>query len=207
MPLQNRVDPWGQLHLHPTRNSERMGNRGILHDESQTIIRPWSHKGWVQCLLHFGNMKRPKIFGPGTYSELFFLDEATAFSAGHRPCAFCQRARFDEFKSHWVSANRTEGSFVGVKEIDLQLHMERTIRGGGKLTFRAPLSSLPDGTFVERNGKSELIWNREVRTWSWDGYGSPMPLNAAEEVVVLTPPSLVRTFANGFRPEVYGHLR
>lgn len=82
-----------------------MGNRGILHDDGNRIVRPWAHKAWVTCLLEFNGVKRPKPFSPGNYSELFFMDEATAFAAGHRPCAHCQRARHREFKDSWVRAN------------------------------------------------------------------------------------------------------
>jgi hypothetical protein len=107
-----------------------MGNRGILHDEQQ-IVRPWKHKAWVTCQLLFNGRQR-KVFGPGTYSELFFLDEATALSAGHRPCGECRRQRFNEFKATWTQAN-TEGKAT-VADIDRQLHQERAVRGGGKVT-------------------------------------------------------------------------
>lgn len=105
--LQNRVDPWGALCATASRGT-LMGNRGILHDDRNRIVRPWAHRAWVTCLLEFNGIKRSRPFSPGNYSELFFIDEATAFSAGHRPCAHCQRLRHREFKDAWVRANVAE---------------------------------------------------------------------------------------------------
>jgi hypothetical protein len=85
MPFQNRVDPYGELHAVPTRGAW-LGNRGILHDDAQRIVVPWRLKRWLICTLHFKDRHRA-VFTPHRYSELFFLDEATAFAAGHRPCA------------------------------------------------------------------------------------------------------------------------
>ncbi len=97
-PLQNRVDPWGYLRATSARGS-LMGNRGILHNQEKRIVRPWAHKAWIACLLSYGSVRRA-VFAPGNYSELFFLDEATALSAGHRPCGQCQRERYRLFKEY-----------------------------------------------------------------------------------------------------------
>lgn len=104
MTLQNRVDPSGRLCAVQSRGM-LMGNRGILHNDRNEIIKPRAHKAWVTCLLEYKGIKRPKPFSKGSYSELFFLDEATAFAAGHLPCAYCQRARHLAFKASWVRAN------------------------------------------------------------------------------------------------------
>jgi hypothetical protein len=111
MPLQNRVDPWGRLVALNLRGTW-LGNRGILHNEKKKIIAPWRHKAWVTCQLEFKGRKR-QIFSPGSYSELFFLDEVTAFAAGHRPCAECRRDRYNEFKAAWLAMN-LPGSSVPV---------------------------------------------------------------------------------------------
>src|SRR6185295_157110 len=99
MPLENRVDPWGCIHAVAARGT-LLGNRGKLHDETRRLTRQWDRKAWVTCELEHDGRKR-EVFGANSYSELFFLDEATAFSAGHRPCASCRRTRYAEFKSKW----------------------------------------------------------------------------------------------------------
>ena len=132
MTLQNRVDPWGQFHAHPSKAATCMGNRGILHDESRRILRPWKGKAWVCCVPQYRGVDRKPLFQPNRYSELFFLDEVTAFAAGHRPCAYCQRARFDQFKAAWVQTNHpdTPSNQILVREMDALLHVSRAVRGG-----------------------------------------------------------------------------
>ena len=103
MPYQNKVDPWGNIHAVKSRGMF-LGNRGVLHNENQQIVASHRIKGWVTCLLEFKDRKR-KVMSPNRYTELFFLDEATAFSAGHRPCAECRRIRYNEFKEKWLEAN------------------------------------------------------------------------------------------------------
>ena len=104
MPLQNRVDPYGKLHAIAARGAW-MGNRGILHDDEKRIVAPWRLKRWITCALTFRGRKR-QVFAPHRYSELFFLDEATSFAAGHRPCAECRRERYNEFRAAWFEANQ-----------------------------------------------------------------------------------------------------
>ena len=77
-----------------------MGNRGVLHDDESRIRRKWHGKRWIVCVLEFRGRKR-KVMTPGRYTELFFLDEATALAAGHRPCAECRRERFNAFRCAW----------------------------------------------------------------------------------------------------------
>src|SRR6266513_3430279 len=103
MPLQNRVTPFGELVVTRARGT-LMGNRGSLHDTERRIRRPFAVKRWIICVLEFKNRHRT-VMTPGQYTELFFLDEATALAAGHRPCAECQRARFTIFRAHWAAAN------------------------------------------------------------------------------------------------------
>jgi hypothetical protein len=181
-----------------------MGNRGILHDDGNRIVRPWAHKAWVTCLLEFNGIKRSKPFSPGNYSELFFIDEATAFSAGHRPCAYCQRKRHLEFKNAWVLANvaeeRRASTLMG--DVDKVLHAERTMPGGGKSTFDAILGELPCGTVFELEEIAYLVSARGYLPWSFVGYGDASSIDAATMVKVLTPRSIVRAFAQGFTPMV-----
>lgn len=204
MPFQNRVDPWGRLRAVSARGT-LLGNRGILHDAQQEIVAQWKSKGWVTCQLEFEGRKR-EVFSAGRYSQLFFLDEATAFSAGHRPCAECRRARHDKFKSAWVKANpglvRTANPPIA--EMDKVMHAERALRGGGKITFEAALADLPPGTFIELGGEAVLVWRRGLLRWSFAGYsGDQILLAPSTPVRVLTPASVVRVFRSGFVPTVH----
>lgn len=204
MPLQNRVDPWGQLHAVAARG-DWLGNRGILHDDRKQVIAQWRHKHWVTCRLEFKGRRR-EIFGANSYSELFFLDEATAFSAGHRPCAECRRERYKEFKTSWSAANaeRIDSSNPSVAEIDNQLHAERAVPGGDKVVFQAELGDLPNGTFIELHGRALLLWADQLHTWSATGY-SPFRdmVPPSTKVSILTPRSLVRMFNRDFKPQVH----
>jgi len=182
-----------------------MGNRGILHDEGNSIVRPWAHKAWVTCLLEFKDIKRSKPFSQGNYSELFFFDEATAFAAGHRPCAYCQRARQVEFKDAWVRANVQEDLRASTKmpDIDKVLHAERAISGGGKRTYDARLVELPHGAIFEHKDVAYLVSVRGNLPWSFSGYGAAQNIDETELVKVLTPRSIVRAFAAGFTPIIH----
>lgn len=203
MTFQNRVDPWGQLKAVPARGL-LMGNRGILHNGVRQIVRPWAGKSWVTCALSYNDVHRT-VFSEGSYTELFFLDEATAFSAGHRPCNTCRKARYAEFKTAWVRANRPEANAgnMPVTEIDKVMHAERAIAGGGKVKFVAAMNTLPPGTLFEHEGAAFLVWQGGVHRWSYDGYSrSPLPVGS-QAVNVLTPASIVRTFQNGFVPSVH----
>lgn len=184
-----------------------MGNRGILHNESRQIVRPWAGKPWVTCALQFNGVRRP-LFDKGTYSELFFLDEATAFAAGHRPCNYCRKARYAEFKSAWLRTNRPDSAdrATPITEIDKVLHAERAIPGGGKVKFRAELCDLPNGTMFEYKDAAYLIWSGAVHRWSFDGYTPSSMEVGPQRVEVLTPASIVRMFRNGFISSVHASV-
>ncbi|MFC7409470.1 hypothetical protein [Hydrogenophaga atypica] len=200
--LKNRVDPWGALNAVPDRGT-LMGNRGILHNENNEVIRPWTHKGWVTCLLSYKSIRRPKPFSAGNYSELFFLDEATAFAAGHRPCTTCQRERSKQFKEAWIRANvgtAGAGQHIAMSEIDKVLHNERAQRGGGKRSYAATLSELPLGTMFSIDSAAYLVGRSGYHRWSFSGYGEPEKLADDATVSVLTPASIVSAFSAGFVP-------
>lgn len=203
MPLQNRVTPQGQLEAASARGAW-LGNRGILHDEQKRVLVPWRHKAWVTCKLEFRGRRRD-VFSRNNYSELFFLDEATAFSAGHRPCAECRRERYNEFKTAWCAANPilAGASNPPIAHIDKQLHSERAVYGGGKVTFQERLPNLPSGTFVEIEGNAYLLWQRRLWLWSHQGYIEPSAIVPSALVTVLTPASVVAVFRYGFKPQVH----
>jgi hypothetical protein len=198
IPLQNRVDPWGALHSTPARGT-LMGNRGQLH-AGRDIIRPWKSKAWVTCVLSFGQRKQT-LFAPGHYTQLFFLDEATAFSAGHRPCGECQSKRYREFKKHWCAANHQPAS-IAAKNWDDLLHAERVGAERTKTTHRSNVRELPVGTMFAHAGHAYIVLDDAVRPWSFTGYGAPEFLVGAAEVDVLTPRSVVAAFKGGFRPAI-----
>jgi hypothetical protein len=206
VPRQNRVTPFGDLVAVPERETF-MGNRGVLHDAAGHIKRPWQVRRWIVCVLEFRGRKRA-VMTPGRYTELFFLDEATALAAGHRPCAECRHARFLAFCHAWGTALSVDGKSPrpSADEIDRRLHAERLARDGSKRSVLAALDDLPDGVFVTAAGSREqayLVWGESLLAWSPGGYRERRPRPRGEEVQVLTPPSTVRTIRAGYVPEVH----
>jgi hypothetical protein len=151
------------------------------------------------CALRFKGRNRKPLMQPGRYSELFFLDEATPFAAGHRPCGEC-RERHDAFKAAWFAANHLAGH--SNSEIDATLHLERVTAGRGKQTFRAPLADLSPGTIVEHEGDPYLLWRSGWFQWTPRGYEKPSAAPPAV-VEVLTPRSIVAMLRRGFSPQVH----
>ncbi len=204
MPLQNRIDPWGQLNAVSAKGA-LLGNRGILHNEHKQVVTQWKGKAWITCQIKFKE-RQSRPFAPDSYSQLFFVDEATAFSAGHRPCAECRRDRFNEFKAAWIKANREliQGENPTIADIDKVIHAERVTEGRRKRTFTAQLGGLPAGTMIEVNGTPLLVWRGKLLPWSFEGYGKSLTsLPSSTSVQVLTPASVVRVFASGFTPQVH----
>ncbi|RZS57135.1 hypothetical protein [Sphaerotilus mobilis] len=207
-PLQNRVDPWGVLHAVQARGT-LMGNRGILHDDQNRIVRHWAGKAWLSCVLNPPFEQKRSPFSQGTYSELFFLDEATAFAAGHRPCRSCQRGRYDAFKAGWAAAHAASNpsadapTWLPIAAIDAVLHAERIGPDRRKRTHPSALAGLPDGTFYAAEGEAWLVWRGQSLRWTFDGYQRADAPPAGDEVAVLTPPSIVTLLRSGFRPSVH----
>jgi hypothetical protein len=200
MPFQNRVAPAGTLHAESAKGT-LMGNRGILHDEEGNILRTHAHQNWVTCALHFKDRKQA-VMAPGRYTQLFFFDEVTALSAGHRPCATCRRDRYRAFIDAWCQVHgRPEGGRSVPKTIDRILHAARIARNGDKVTFRAKPSDLPNGTIFASDAASILRWNGGFLRWSFSGY---QDVDAAplEEVSVQTPKPLVDLYAAGWTHDV-----
>ena len=202
MPLQNRVTPTGDIVASDARGT-LMGNRGILHDPgTKTLLAArWTHQAWVCCRLEFG-VRRRTIMGPGTYTELFFLDEATALAAGHRPCWSCRPAEYEAFKSAWLAGNFVgRGGFVPIKTLDRQLHRERVTRGRRQMRFDAPLEALPFGAMILFRSRPCLVCDDHLLPWSEHGYGLPVKRHRGR-VTVLTPRSIVAALHEGYRPLV-----
>ena len=200
--LQNRVDPWGNIIKTSARGSW-MGNRGLLHDEHQNLRRPFKLQAWLICLLEFKGRKRP-VMAPRQYTELFFMDEATAFSAGHRPCFECRRKDYDQFKKLWIKANPEYGfnEKTSIRKIDEILHRERIDHTGLKITYTGTLKDLPDGTFVIYTDQPAVVVGLSVYPWTPFGYGKGVMLPEEEKLTVLTPKSVVNTFRAGYVPQI-----
>ena len=195
-PRQNRVDPWSRLVATPERGL-LFGNRGSLHDDKGRIVRAYQVTRWIICVLDFKGRKRA-IMQPGHYTELFFLDEATALAAGHRPCAECQRARYELFLGFWVKTQGTIGR-PRANDVDAVLHAARWANGR-KLTYRARLGDLPAGTIVAPldDDTPYLVWERQLYQWDFAGYQAGLSYDADAEMRVLTPKPIVDILAAGY---------
>ena len=180
MPLQNRVTPLGELIAHPARGLV-YGNRGCLHDDNGRIRRRFATKRWIGCRLEFNGWHRHPLLQPGRFTELFFLDEATAFAAGHRPCALCRREDYTRFLELTGAG--------GADEIDARLHEERL---AGRA--RAP-GDLPDGSFVLAGGEPSLAVAGAYRRWTPAGYTDE---RASVDGALITPPTLVDVLRSGW---------
>jgi hypothetical protein len=202
MPLQNRVTPFGELIATPHRGT-LMGNRGCLHDGHRRVRRPFALRRWIACVLEFRGRRRT-VMTPGRYTELFFLDEATALAAGHRPCAECQHARYRLFRDLWTAANPGRVAVPSAEAIDRVLHAERLGPRRAKRTYPERLARLPAGVMVaDADGRPFLVLERALRPWTPAGYGPAVPRRRDARVRVLTPRSVVRAVARGYPVEAH----
>ncbi|MER8830362.1 hypothetical protein NKH73_25810 [Mesorhizobium sp. M0938] len=212
MPLQNRVDPFGVIHAVPERGLF-MGNRGIIHDpETKTLLKKrWALHAWIICVCEFRDaqrepMGRNRPGGKPGWTELFFLDEVTALSAGHRPCFFCRRERARDFVQRF-------GVSIGIAEprapqVDKRLHKERLAAGGRAPVVSAEeLAGLPDGAMVADGGNAYALRSGKALRWSFAGYGHPVgghPVGfggfANRPIRLLTPATTVSVLRQGYEP-------
>lgn len=199
MPLQNRVTPLSELVADPARGLV-YGNRGCLHDETGRIRRRYNGKRWIACRLQFRGWHRRPLQQPGRFTELFFLDEATAFAAGHRPCALCRREDYTRVAAIWRELHPGQ---IGADAIDAQLHSERVAPGTGEQFHRdVPLDGLPDGAFVLLEGEPWLVLDARLLHWTPAGYAEERPRPAHEQARLITPPSLVAVLHTDWQPLV-----
>jgi hypothetical protein len=199
VPLQNRVTPLGELIATPARGLV-YGNRGCLHDEHGRIRRRHQGKRWIACRLEFRGWHRSPLMQPGRFTELFFLDEATALAAGHRPCALCRRADYDFLIDLWAEIHPGRR---GADAIDAQLHRERVVPGSGERVLHpTPLDDLPDGTFVLDGGEPWLVLGETLLRWTPEGYTDARPRTRAAHAAVVTPPSFVELLRRDREPLV-----
>ncbi len=206
MPLQNRVDPFGEIHAVPQRGMFT-GNRGVIHDPTTRTLLPrrWSTKAWLICVCEFRGHKR-EVMGRNTpsgnagWTELFFLDEVTALAAGHRPCFYCQRERAKAFAGHYGDVFRIAAPKAG--EIDARLHGERLASGGRAEQVDAQaLRALPDGAVVSSGSRAFALRGEAALPWSFSGYGQPLGRDALNgpALRLVTPPATVAVLRSGYR--------
>ena len=208
MPLQNRVTPEGEI-IAISHRGLLMGNRGgCFHLPDKTLgARRWATRQWIACVLEFKGRHR-EVMQPNRYTELFFLDEATALAAGHRPCFECRRSDADRFAELWTRCFGGDGR-ARAPAMDDQLHAERVDRDRRKVTFRARRANIPSGAFVRYAGEGSearpyLVVGHSLLAWGAAGYSAlVLPTAISEEVEVLTPASIVAVLSAGYRPMLH----
>ena len=197
MPLQNRVTPFGEIVARPPRGL-LMGNRGILHDAPGRLgKRRWTSKRWIICELEFKNRRTP-LMKPGSYTVLFFLDEAVALAAGHRPCWECRRARYLRFQECWP-----EGSLPKASEMDRLLHAQRVDSDSRRQVGHArSFERLPSGAFVAHGGDAWLVLDSKLARYTPAGYDRFIP-RPRGDATVLTPSASIEAMARGYSPVLH----
>jgi hypothetical protein len=199
VPLRNRVTPFGEIIATEARGL-LFGNRGLLHDDDGNLVRAWQVRRWIACVLEFKGRRRP-LLRPGRYTELFFLDEATAMAAGHRPCAECRREDFYRFRRAWAQTH--PGASLKVDDIDRVLHAERIGADRRKLLHQESLAVLPDGAMISEDDRAWLVLGDELLEWSPFGYGSRRARPKRATVQALTPPSIIGVLDAGYETTVH----
>jgi hypothetical protein len=196
-PLQNRVDPFGELQCSSARGA-LMGNRGgRFHRPDQSLgRRRWASRQWIACVCSFKGRRRD-VWGR-YYTELFFLDEPTALAAGHRPCFECRRAEAEAFRAAFE-----ERRWISAPEMDQILHEERLAAGRKRLSEQK-IAQLPNGAMVAMEGRAFVVQGDALRPWSFGGYDAPLKRPASGAVATLTPPSMIRALRAGYRPRWAG---
>jgi hypothetical protein len=201
MPLQNRVTPFGDIVATP-EHGMFTGNRGIIHDPGTKtlLVKRWSNPTWITCVCDFRGRRRD-VMATQSWTELFFLDEATALAAGHRPCFYCRRDDANAFRAAWEEGNGVRS--VKASEIDAVLHAER-LDGRAKRLHALPcaIEALPDGAMVAAGGGSYVI--AKGRAWRWSFAGYHAVDRKLDDARLLTPPSTLRTLRAAYRAVLHG---
>lgn len=206
--LQNRVDPFGGIHAVSARGT-LMGNRGgCLHNDRRQLGRQrWISRRWIACLLAFKERHRT-VMTPRRYTELFFLDEATALAAGHRPCSECRRPAAEAFAAAWARGLNLPQQ-PDADAMDIRLHAERWVSKNVRTPApRVRPAALPDGTMValQQNGEARTAWlvlSGTLRPWSFVGYGPALPIADIDTVELITAPAAVAVLQAGYRPSLH----
>jgi hypothetical protein len=203
MPLQNRVTPTGDI-IATAHRGMFTGNRGIIHDPAtKTLTRRWAGKAWLTCVCEFRGRRR-EVMGGRSWTELFFLDEATALAAGHRPCFYCRRDDANRFRAAWEVGNGVKDMLA--RDMDAVLHGER-LKGRTKRLhpLSMPLEALPDGAMLQQGIESYLIVQGRALLWSPAGYQQAQ--GAPQAAMLLTPPSTLQALLAGYQAVLHPSAR
>jgi hypothetical protein len=196
-PARNRVSPHGEIIAVPGRGAW-MGNRGRLHEGRGTrdIVRNHQHKTWITCALSFRN-RRVAQWEPHRYTPLFFLDEAVALAAGHRPCGECRYRDYQTYRSLWRETHSE--ATVYANDMDTRLHRERLDKSG----HHAQWKDLPDGVFVATEFGPAVVVGDHLTLWNRDNsYRHRLLRPVGGEVAVLTPAATVRILRAGYPVQI-----
>jgi hypothetical protein len=207
VPLQNRMTPLGVPVADPARGLV-YGNRGCMHDADGRIRRAFGVRRWISCRLRFKDWRRGPLLQPGRFTELFFLDEATAFAAGHRPCALCRREDYRRFTQRWASLHPDDTS---ADAVDDRLHAERyDATSRSQRHHTEPFAGLPDGAFVLCDGAPWLVDGSSLLAWTPAGYTRRIARPSEGEATVITPLTIVAVLRepwDGVVPFVHASAR
>jgi hypothetical protein len=197
-PARNRVSPLGEI-IAVSGRGAWMGNRGRLHRGRGTrdVVRNHQHKTWITCASSFRDRRVPQ-WEPNSYTPLFFLDEAVALAAGHRPCAECRRKAYNAYRTLWSETH--SGAIPYAKDMDAQLHRERT----GPAEHPASWDGLPDGVFVATASGPAVVVGDHLAIWDQHDniYREKLPRPKAGVAKVLTPPSSVEILRAGYPVQI-----
>ncbi len=197
MPLRNRVTPFGDIVALPGRGM-LMGNRGVLHDDAGALVRPYQVRRWIACRTEFRGRRRA-LLQPRRWTELFFLDEATALAAGHRPCAECRYDDHRRFKELWRACF---GEPADADAIDRVLHAQR-LDGRRKRIARAAFAALPNGAYVLLDERAWLVRDDALLAWTDAGYAERRARPRRGNAALLTPASIVALLTAGYGAGVH----
>src|ERR1700722_7445471 len=200
-PLRNRVTPAGDL-IATEHRGTMYGNRGMLHNVQLALVRRHQVRRWLVCVLEFRGRRRP-ILRPRRYTELFFLDEAVALAAGHRPCAECRHGAYQSFLTAWTAA-RALPAKPAADDVDQVLHRQRRLADGARVTYPPLLRELPDGVFIVHDEEFWLANDGGLYRWTPAGYTDRID-RFDGPAAVLTPRATVEAIRAGYRPLVHLH--
>lgn len=200
--FQNRVDPCGNI-IATNARGLWLGNRGVIHNSQREIVRPFKHKAWIICQLQFKERKRI-IMAPERWTELFFLDEATALAAGHRPCFECRKEDARRFKSYWLQGNGDYGfdAKTSINAIDNVLHQERIDPKKNKVIHQRKRGDIPDGVFILLDNSPCLVKDGMLHHWTPFGYDQRFNFPDTPSFKILTPASIVNAIHAGYDPQI-----
>jgi hypothetical protein len=210
MPRRNRIDPWSDLHAAVGRGL-LTGNRGCLVDDEGNVVRHHHSPLWISCVTEFRGWRHP-LAAPHRWTPVFFLDDAVALAAGHRPCAFCRRDAYRAYRDA-VTKSLASTKPLLAAALDRRLVDERHRRGRGldraadRLVWEARIEDLPSGTVVVDDDRSaRLLIDDRMLAFTFDGWTAPTSRPRIGTAHVLTPPTSVAALANGFSPMLHSSV-